>query len=90
MRVRFTIRGRVQGVGFRYFVQSQAEGLGLSGWVRNGVDGAVLGVAEGSEDAVDALHRALLTAPPPARVDAVDWVGSTGAESLPLPFQIHR
>jgi acylphosphatase len=90
VRYRFSVRGKVQGVGFRYFVQSQAESLGVSGWVRNGVDGSVLGVAEGTEDQMDALRRALLTAPPPSDVDSVDWVGSTATESLPHPFEIRR
>ncbi|HJV90151.1 MAG TPA: acylphosphatase [Holophagaceae bacterium] len=90
MRVRFTIRGHVQGVGFRYFVQSQADSLGLSGWVRNGVDGSVLGMAEGSEDRMDAMKRALETAPPPSEVTTLDWVPSSGTESLPHPFEIRR
>ncbi len=90
MRYRFTVRGRVQGVGFRYFVQSQAEALDLSGWVRNGVDGSVLGVVEGNDDRMDAFHRALEQAPPPSAVDSVDWVGSVATESLPHPFEIRR
>ncbi len=90
MRVRFTIRGHVQGVGFRYFVLSQADSLGLSGWVKNGVDGSVLGMAEGSEDLMDALKRALEAAPPPSEVTTLDWVPSSGTESLPHPFEIRR
>lgn len=90
MRVRFTIRGQVQGVGFRYFVQSQADALGLGGWVRNGVDGSVLGMAEGSEDRMDALRRALQTAPSPSSVESVDWIPSAGTETLPHPFEIRR
>jgi len=90
MRVRFTIRGQVQGVGFRYFVQSKASSLGLAGWVRNGVDGSVLGMVEGSEDRMDALRRALETAPPPSEVETVDWIPSSGTETLPTPFEIRR
>jgi acylphosphatase len=77
-------------VGFRYFVLSQAEALGLSGWVRNGVDGHVLGVVEGDDDRTDAFRRALEQAPPPSQVDSVDWTGSVATESLPHPFEIRR
>ena len=37
----YRVRGRVQGVGFRYFVEHSAKGLGVSGWVRNVDDGSV-------------------------------------------------
>ncbi len=58
---RFVVRGHVQGVGFRYFVQKEAVRLGLSGWVRNLDDGRVETHAQGSPAALDdfagSLHR---------------------------------
>ena len=74
MRVarRFTISGRVQGVGFRWFAESAAAREGLHGWVRNLPDGRVEAEAEGDADAVDRFERALRHGPPAARVETVD------------------
>ena len=55
-RLEATVRGRVQGVGFRYFVVRRALELGLVGWVANGADGSVRCVAEGPSAALDALE----------------------------------
>jgi acylphosphatase len=52
MRLRATVRGRVQGVGFRWFVQENARHLELSGWVRNATDGSVELEVEGNEAAI--------------------------------------
>ena len=49
MRVHLVVRGRVQGVGFRWFVKEVARGLDLAGWVKNRADGGVEVVAEGGE-----------------------------------------
>jgi acylphosphatase len=68
---RFLISGRVQGVGFRYFVQSVAIRESLSGWVRNLDDGRVETAAVGDADAMNRFERALREGPPGARVDAV-------------------
>jgi len=68
---RFLVSGRVQGVGFRAFVVEAARGLGLAGWVRNRADGRVEALAEGREEALDALARALADGPLFARVDQV-------------------
>ncbi len=68
-----TVHGRVQMVGFRYYVLGQAERLGLTGWVRNGVGGQPVDVvAEGDEAALDALETTLRRGPPGAVVDSVD------------------
>lgn len=67
-----TVRGRVQGVGFRAFAQREAVRLGLAGWVANRADGSVEVVAEGPEDALDRLVRWLHRGPPAAHVNTVD------------------
>jgi acylphosphatase len=66
------IRGRVQGVAFRYSMQQMAEQLGVAGWVRNLPDRSVSFHAEGIDDAVDALLRWSKSGPALARVDTVD------------------
>jgi acylphosphatase len=63
--------GRVQGVGFRWFVLDTARRLDLRGWVANGVDGSVRCVAEGPRAALDALLRELAAGPLGARVERV-------------------
>jgi acylphosphatase len=79
-RLHAVIRGDVQGVGFRYFVQRKGHQLGLRGWVRNNDDGTVELVAEGSREALDQLRRALDEGPRLARVDRVEtrWSDATG------------
>jgi acylphosphatase len=69
---RYIVRGRVQGVGYRYFVQSEAQTLGVTGWVRNNPDGAVEVLAAGSAEQLAALHGRLRSGPRAARVDQVD------------------
>jgi acylphosphatase len=69
---RFIVAGRVQGVGFRYFVVREAEALGLSGWVRNLPDGRVETLASGAPDVVSVLEGRLWEGPPHARVTAVE------------------
>lgn len=54
-----TVDGRVQGVGFRYFVKMIAEELNLAGWVRNKMDGRVEVLAEGSHESLETLLAAL-------------------------------
>lgn len=70
--VHLVIRGRVQGVGFRYFVLHRAETLGLHGWVRNRADGSVEVDAEGPRAALEALLESVRRGPQAARVAAVD------------------
>jgi acylphosphatase len=71
-RLEAVVRGRVQGVGYRVFVQREAARLGLTGWVRNRDDGAVDLVAEGGEPALRALLARLREGPPAARVAGVE------------------
>lgn len=69
---RWHIRGSVQGVGFRYFVQKKAATLGLSGWVRNLDDGGVEVYAVGSAQRLSDLAAALHTGPRTAEVRGVE------------------
>ena len=68
---RLRIHGIVQGVGFRYSLQREAQRLGLAGWVRNRRDGTVEAVVEGPAAAVEAIVAWSNRGPPSARVDAV-------------------
>jgi acylphosphatase len=65
------VRGRVQGVGYRYFVEREAQLRDLEGWVRNRRDGSVEAVFSCSADAVTAMIAACRRGPSSARVDAV-------------------
>jgi acylphosphatase len=69
---RFIISGRVQGVGFRFFVQDQAAIEGVHGYVRNQSDGTVEALIEGDDESVLRVERALRRGPHSARVDQVD------------------
>lgn len=85
-RVRVVVRGRVQGVGFRAATAHEARRLGLSGWVRNALDGSVEVEAEGSAVAVEALCAWLAHGPSYAHVTGIDVeeraVGGAANESL--------
>jgi acylphosphatase len=72
VRVAVNISGRVQGVFFRASAVSQAQGLGLTGWVRNCDDGSVELVVEGARAEVDKLLEWCRRGPPGARVERVD------------------
>jgi acylphosphatase len=69
---RFVVRGRVQGVGFRWFVEREAHILGIAGWVRNNADGSVEVLAQGTRDQLAGLLSRLRQGPRAARVDAVE------------------
>jgi acylphosphatase len=66
------VRGRVQGVGYRWFVQREASRLHLDGWVANRPDGGVEVVAEGHSDVLDSLVEALWDGPAGADVRDVE------------------
>jgi len=68
----FLVRGRVQNVGYRFFVEEMARHEGLSGWVRNRPDGSVEVRAEGDLEAIDRFEAKLRTGPAAARGRAVD------------------
>jgi len=69
---RFVVRGRVQGVGFRWFVEQAARHEGIRGYVRNQDDGSVEVVGEGEAESLLRFERAVRRGPSSARVDDVD------------------
>jgi acylphosphatase len=71
MVLHFLIQGRVQGVGFRWFVQREASELALRGWVRNTEDGHVEVVAAGEAEDLNELRTSLHRGPRGSRVDRV-------------------
>jgi acylphosphatase len=87
MVIHFQVRGRVQGVGFRWFVQREAAGLNLRGWVRNTDEGDVDVVASGTPDQIDALRASLRRGPRGSRVDHIQEDSMPETESLG-PFRI--
>jgi DNA ligase D-like protein (predicted 3'-phosphoesterase) len=84
--VRATVRGEVQGVGFREMTLRRAGELGARGWVRNGEEGGVLVHAEGPEPAVEGLIAFLREGPPAARVAevATESVKAEGHEQFAI------
>jgi acylphosphatase len=69
VRLHIWVKGRVQNVGFRAFVEYQARQIGVLGWVRNVGDDTVEAVAEGEAARVDKLAEAMKTGPRGARVE---------------------
>jgi acylphosphatase len=80
VRLDATVIGRVQGVGFRFFVLREAMELELDGWVANTPDGSVRCVAEGPRRRLEALLERLRDGPPSAIVERVSdaWMPATG------------
>lgn len=69
-----TVTGRVQGVGYRYFVIQKATEMGITGWVKNSVDGSVIIVAQGIEEEIKTFIDYLYIGPTSARVDQISKV----------------
>jgi acylphosphatase len=69
---RYRVKGRVQGVGYRYFVLQEAEALGVAGFARNEPDGSVVVVAAAPDDVIAAFEGRLREGPPFARVEGVE------------------
>src|SRR5438270_10172756 len=69
---RYIVRGRVQGVGFRWFVEREAHIVGVSGWVPNNSDGSVEVLAQGTREQLLGLRSRLREGPRAARVDDVE------------------
>ncbi len=79
---RFVVRGRVQGVGFRWFVEREARQLGINGWVRNNSDGSVEVLAMGTRDQLSGLRSRLHQGPRAARVDDVQEADARPLDGL--------
>lgn len=89
-RLHVRIRGRVQGVGFRWFVREEARRLGLSGWVTNLPTGEVEVAAGGTADSLDRLRRALAVGPSGASVEETAEIADAPTRPLAYPFSILR
>ena len=89
-RLTATVVGRVQGVGFRWWVRSAADRMGLTGWVMNGVEERTVElVAEGPPAMLDELERLLQHGPPGAVVERVEATRSPASGTYER-FQITR
>ena len=86
--VRAVVEGRVQGVGFRWFVRQEARRLGVAGWVRNLTDGSVELTVGGEPTAVRRLIDHVRVGPDSANVTAVRTEDVQLSESLPYPFAV--
>jgi acylphosphatase len=89
--LRYLVSGRVQGVGYRYFVTREAKALGVSGWVRNLADGRVEALVAGDETVLHAFEGRLWQGPPHARVSTLDSEAAEapdrpGFHVLPTPW----
>ena len=93
MLLHVLVRGRVQGVGFRWYVREVARDLGLAGWVRNRPDGTVEVVADGERRMLERLREMLREGPDGAAVSSVDEIqvsAGDGDDALAQPFTILR
>ncbi len=79
---RLTIRGRVQGVGYRAWMVEAAAALGVCGWVRNRRDGAVEALAQGDAAAVESLISRCRRGPPAGRVTEIATLDATPDPAL--------
>jgi acylphosphatase len=83
--IRAFVRGRVQRVGYRAWVNAHANALGLTGFVRNRADGSVEAVFAGEPDRVAQMAESLLRGPPKARVEGVE-IAQVDASALEETF----
>jgi acylphosphatase len=88
--VRLIVRGRVQGVGFRWFVRERAQRDGLAGWVRNMEDGGVEIAAAADADALERFVEVVRRGPPGARVDLVERSPLAAVDALDHPFAVRH
>ena len=74
LQYEITISGRVQGVGYRHFAVQKAIQMGITGWVKNSVDGSVIIVAQGIEEEIKTFIDYLYLGPTRSRVDQISKV----------------
>ena len=86
LQARLTIRGQVQGVGYRYWALKTGLRLGIAGWVRNRSDGSVEALIVGEDAAIGAMIDACRRGPAMAQVDAVD-IEPVDLDVLPEGFR---
>jgi acylphosphatase len=86
LQARLTIRGQVQGVGYRYWAMMTGLRLGIAGWVRNRSDGSVEALIVGDDAAIGAMIDACRHGPAAAQVDAVD-IEPVDLDVLPEGFR---
>lgn len=89
VRMHISVKGRVQGVGFRAHVEMAARQLGATGWVRNVGYNGVEAVAEGERAVLERLAEAIKAGPGGSRVDdsSIEWLSATGEFQA---FQVRR
>lgn len=90
IRRRYTVKGRVQGVGFRQFAAEKARALGISGWVRNLPDGSVEAEAEAEAAVLLNFEKHLEKGPGFSRVVSLGKDELGAGANLPDPFEIRR
>ena len=90
VRAHVEVTGRVQGVGFREFVRTIAQRLGIAGWIRNCEDGAVELAASGQASQIETLLAAVRRGPAGANVQTVRTLPVDEHDALPKPFVIRR
>jgi acylphosphatase len=84
------VTGRVQGVGFREFIRTIAQRLGIAGWVRNREDGCVEVAASGNPSQIETLLAAVRRGPAGGSVQEVRTLPIDEHDVLPKPFVIRR
>jgi acylphosphatase len=88
--IHLRVEGRVQGVGFRWFVRELASELGVSGWVKNTPTGDVELAASGDDGKLALLESAVAHGPAGAQVSSVHRLPPASGTAYPSPFRIER
>jgi acylphosphatase len=88
--IHLRVVGKVQGVGFRWFVRENAVKLGIAGWVQNTSSGDVEVAASGDEAKLAILEAAVSRGPAGASVQHVERIPPPSAITYPSPFRIER
>jgi acylphosphatase len=88
--IHLKVVGRVQGVGFRWFVCKRARELGIAGWVKNTKSGDVEVAASGESSVLALLETAVARGPSGANVTGVHQLPSPTDGTYPMPFKIHQ